>query len=1734
MNVSKYSNPLVDPESMSIMIFALMDRNMISIMGEVFMTDLNVKVDSWKNKLLDMGKRNKLLNYKETKRGTLRFKAPNVLELWNNFVVEEKPIVFPLVDEEDETCNEELTYDNKRATELIKDDSSQSEIKTTQSIKEQQRTLRSLRNKSKQVMEEQGINVLYLSFGFLRWIEADSSKQEFDAPLVLVPVSLTWESISAPFVLSLHEDEIVLNPTITYKLEHDFGIILPEYTGEDTLETYLKAVEELVKNNNWSVIRESSLGMLSFLKINMYHDLENHKDTILNNPIICAIGGDAASVQHDISGIDDFDYDNNTKPDQVFQVVDADSSQQDAILCAKEGISFVLQGPPGTGKSQTITNIIAECLADGKKVLFVSEKVAALDVVYNRLKNANLDDFCLVLHSHKANKKQTMEQLGNMLQLAQKKASLSQETYQKLDRLLEDRKKLNNYAEELHHTIEPLHTSIFGANGILASVNDYDDIIFPIKDIRKVTHQQYMEYLGVLRRLADNINMMKMDYHVNPWRGASVSFVSNELRHDINSRFPGLISHTNELNKVIIQIQKSLFLTVGDFYSSTQLLLKILMMAKDCQPFSKYWILNDETEPLLSEVDNCSKIKEDFIQKRNHIRESIKTIQRYDNNLEYNITLSLISTQAINDFQYGVVESINNDACYSVWSHMDNLDDVKKMYKLTKEKISKYIDIKKSISDEYEKEIFEIPYNEIYFRYKECCSSFLKIFKSQYRNDKKLFKSYRKQNNTKISDQDVLDVLNRLRDLQETVDWMKENADVINRDFPNFYSNESTNFEEIENHLVSYKLLCDLQHFLRKLVYVVKEHEEKEELLKKHYESLYYGIETQWEDVKKSLYWFNIFKNAMGEQLSNNEVFINNLHSNKDFSDECQKYAVILKNALESFEIDYKWFVELFEDKNTFDNIRLISLVDRLQGCSGNLATLEEWIDFCNSRKECSEKHLGEYVQEIADKKISSENIIPIFQKRFYRLWLDSVLPEHEAVANFRKIVQEAAVDEFKSLDKLQFSIAKSRIRFKLINSLPSMNNRFTNGIDEISTLKRELSKQRKIMPIRKLFKQIPNLIMTLKPCLMMSPLSVSLFLESDNFVFDTVIFDEASQVCTENAIGAIFRGKQVIIAGDSKQLPPTSFFTAAVSENDFDYDSDTEEEVEDNVYESILDEASLLPERTLLWHYRSRHEHLIAFSNAKIYQKNLITFPSNVDKAQDVGVEYVYVKDGYYDRGGRRGNEIEAKKVAEMVFEHFQKFSNRSLGVITFGEAQQVAIDTELRKMRMEDQSFENCFSDEKKDPFFIKSLENVQGDERDTIIFSIGYAKDANGVMKLNFGPLGKAGGERRLNVAITRAKYNIKLVGSILPTDIDLSRLSMDGPKLLRSYMEFAINGPASLTGEITEIGKNQFDSPFEEAVFNFLDRKGYKLTTQVGCSGYRIDMAIKHPTLCGRYVLGIECDGATYHSARTARERDRLRQDVLENMGWKIYRIWSTDWIKDPITEGKRLVEVIENALESYAEDEQAILVNKKNQNVDWVSDNNFLKEEIETISEGDSANPYSFDTVPSVTFNGLQKDWQGYLQMEDCVEHIIQVSYPIHFEEICQRCALPLGREKVTSVVRSNVQFALKKIASKYYMKNDFYFLKTPKGIDIKALPVRQAGNRPIKLICNEEFAAGMYRVISECVGITKEGAILETTRAFGFNRRGNNITVAMNNAFEFLVKNKIIEVLEGKVLIKKE
>lgn len=1655
--------------------------------------EINAKIDAWKKKLLDLGKRNRLINFKELKRATVKINTPDMFSMWNFFVVNENSIEFPMV----------------KDSQLDDYDYSMEDIVTQLKPVDLDKSLRNLRLKAKTAIEEQGVNVLYLSFGMLKWKESSSSEIYFKSPIILVPVSLTVESIVSPYVLSLHEDEIVVNPTLKYKLENDFGITLPDYEDDVNIIAYLSGIREIIETQGWEVLDETWLSLLSFLKINMYTDLLKHGERVASNLNVRAIAGDSSASNQIPSSLVDFDYDSKTQPGDFFQVVDADSSQQDAILCAKNGLSFVLQGPPGTGKSQTITNIIAECLVNDKKVLFVSEKMAALDVVHRRLTASGLDDFCLVLHSHKANKKDVLAQLDHSLQLARNGAKMSDEAYQNLHRLQSDKEKLNEYVTQIHTVIKPLNKTIYEVHGMLANLELYDDVIFSIDNIEKISAEQFNRYQFLLESFVSTIGKMSGEYSNNPWYGANISTINNELRHDIGAKLgalqPKLLRYSDDINRIfnVLHINKE------SSHATLKNIVHVLDVAKVSPVIPTDWMTCTDLCLLDQEVEWCKTIYEriESLKKELEVQHSVISF------VEYSSAISEMNeTTKIDDAMNQLQNAINSNDVFVNLNNCNELDSIYNLYKLCKEKYVRFCDLKAKIEKEYDNEILSIDYKAMISRFKTQYCTIFKIFKKSYKEDMRYIRGMHKTVGIKLADAMVLSILGDIKELNEIDGWIQTACDSLVRVFPNFCA-DNNKFAQIDKQIDEYNSICCSKEILANMHNEAMLFEAKNDVLNSQFAFMYHGIGSDWCAIDNALSWTKDFISIVKEYSINNEFAIE-VCKDKIFVQSCANYVDEVKNILDDIANEYEWYIGKFNSSTEIDNLNMSALIDRLESCKNNLFLLEEWIDFKMARQNCNDDGLGDYISKIEELDIESSKILSVFRKRFARLWLDAVSVNFPAVQNFRRKTHDDTIAEFAKLDRLQFEIAKGRIKSNLINSLPK-TEAMSRGGDEISILRREISKQRKIMPIRKLFRAIPNLLLKLKPCLMMSPLSVSLFLEGDTYTFDTVIFDEASQVCTENAIGAISRGKQVIIAGDSKQLPPTNFFSASISDSDYDDDSDDE----DYVYESILDEANLLPERTLLWHYRSRHEHLIAFSNAKIYKHRLITFPSNMDRVSNHGVEYVYVKDGYYDRGGKKGNVLEAQKVVELIFEHIKSNSNRSLGVIAFGSAQQQAIDTALLDARKRNQEYEHFFGEDKEEPFFIKSLENVQGDERDTIIFSIGYAKDIQGVFRMNFGPLGKAGGERRLNVAITRAKHNVKLVGSILPTDINIDAISMEGPKLLRSYIDFAMHGSSVLENIITENDIVEHDSPFEASVYNFLDRKGYKLATQVGCSGYKIDIVVKHPTLSGQYILGVECDGAAYHSARTARERDRLRQDVLENMGWKIYRIWSTDWIKDPVTEGTRLVNAIEDALAGYARDEEPKTTEKAQQH-----QNEFVIIEEENTAKVDELNPYGFEKQAPYTYNDLQRNARGYIEIDSILELIIRKRYPLHFNALCREMAPLLGSEKATTKVKQRVMAGLNMMRDRVVRKGQFYY-----PADYEKILVHIPNTRKIDEISTDEIAEAMFIIASQLVGVTEKTLCEETSRAFGFKRMTEKISSAMMGAFVLLLNQNKAVIIEGKV-----
>lgn len=1818
------------------------------------------RIETWKKLLLDFGKRNRLINFKETKRSNVKITIPSYRHLFDLLAIQEKSLNFPFAKKVKVDEDGEEVYDT-----VVPGD-----IETAKSLGELQKTLKALRYKANTSIEEQGINTLFLAFGLLKWTESDDSDQILTSPLILVPVKLTIESLTSPYILSSHEDEIVVNPTLSHKLNHDFGIHIPEFDGSnDDIETYFSKLEKLIDAKDWSIVRDVNLTILSFLKINMYKDLERNEDKLNENLFITAIAGESEPVRIS-EELNHYDHDNNTKPIDAFQVVDADSSQQDAVLLSKCGTSFVLQGPPGTGKSQTITNIISEALADGKKVLFVSEKMAALQVVYKRLANVGLSDFCFTLHSHKANKKDILRELSNSITIDRRK--VREEALTQLETLERKRNALNEYQKELHTSCSGLSCSIYTANGKLAKLERVPEIIFEIQNVEKTSATELNDRCYLLSEFSKTVGKRSEDYSQNAWRNATVDFLSNELRHDIDSNISILLPLLSEINESMQEYCKMLGLSIKPSLSGLELMSQMLSLVGKSPIIPTKWIFESNIDRLLADAEEYKKQSQKIVELqkvindkyderilntdgteiigqltalRNNLHNSLHTVNQRGVIIDdlrqailqikdVSIKLKELNAKSVAVAGLLGVEKPTNIAKLKFIASISGFllkDTIPTALWFDKEKFAgidllinecltlhkEITQLKQEVLPKFDKEVFEIDFYPILKRFRGEYSTIFRGFKADYKSDIKTLKQYL-SNSSKLSYTEAFEVLNKLKTISDKSDEVKSNKERYISYFGSYYKGNDTNWhslqeatkafanivaqfttgympEKLKELLLSKSMpkaeLSELCHFYsvesfdniidrineiiiadytehslssditNKLLSVIADGEklieqyesinsarkdsasfddilndlaelaqlqslcrdidEQQQKISEQYDSYYTGVKTDWDKTVEALMFAKELKDFI-ETTHLPTDFIEKICSSSKVISYCKTSSINLYNLKDKIKPNISWVLNLFDASEQLTNYHLKDLAGRLTKCKNKKHLLEEWVDYCSNRRKCEEQGLLPYVIQIEEREISTNHIVDAYLKRFYRLWLDAMLPLFPAVQSFRGRIHDQNIKEFQELDKIQFRIAQSRVRERIFNRMPDFDS-ITSTRDEIGILKRELNKQRRLMPLRKLFNEIPNLLTSLRPCFMMSPLSVSVFLEAKSYDFDLVIFDEASQVHTEDAIGAIMRGKQVIIVGDTKQLPPTSFFTSALEDEDFDTDTEASDN-DAGAYQSILDESvTVLPERSLRWHYRSRHEHLIAFSNIKIYGNSMITFPSSIEKAPDCGVEYVHVSNGVYDRGSKRNNINEAQKVAELVFNHYRKYPNRSLGVVTFSEAQQQAVDAAIRQKRLQNGMYEQFFMEDRDEPFFIKNLENVQGDERDTIIFSIGYAKDSNGIMYMNFGPLSKEGGHRRLNVAITRAKHNVKLVGSIVPTDIDTEKTSAEGVRLLRSYIEFAQQGIVALQKELSYVDSLDFDSPFEEAVYDFLSDNGYNVVTQVGCSGFRIDMAIKHPSQSGTFAIGIECDGATYHSSRTARERDRLRQTVLEDMGWAIYRIWSTDWIKDQKTEEQKLIAAIEKAFKRTSDDnieEQEMLDN---------IDNMVGSIEIEEDFNMDDMPNDGYGFIP---YQSVDVSYYDFLNEYGIISKVIEIEQPIHFEELCRRVAPVFGNQKVTSKVREGVESVFRwHLAETINRKGDFITMKGFDQLQVRVPNENDGYVRPITYISDDELSQAMRQIVKRSYGITPEDLFVATARELGYKRTGENIVNALRSAYNKMLNSGRVKEVDGKVNI---
>jgi very-short-patch-repair endonuclease len=755
-------------------------------------------------------------------------------------------------------------------------------------------------------------------------------------------------------------------------------------------------------------------------------------------------------------------------------------------------------------------------------------------------------------------------------------------------------------------------------------------------------------------------------------------------------------------------------------------------------------------------------------------------------------------------------------------------------------------------------------------------------------------------------------------------------------------------------------------------------------------------------------------------------------------------------------------------------------------------------------------------------------------ERRVLGAWLDWVYQQEQVLEGFTSPEQADLIAKFKELDEQLVLAAQFQVRRKIFERYPDIYA--TSGrTNELGMLRGELSKRRMRAPVRKLFRTIPRLIQTLKPCFLVSPLAVSQYLpfselSSETLNFDVVIFDEASQVFPEDAIPAVLRGKQLVLAGDQKQLPPSSFFKRSPAEDEAGYDDDGADDQSNQLVgrESILDVAvglvgRLFNEAHLNVHYRSRDESLIGFSNHHFYGDQLLTFPSPGLRDSWYGVHDVYVPDGRYDAGATRTNRKEAEQIVELVFQHMRtRPAGESLGVVALSRAQADLIDRLIEERRILERDVDERFAERPDEPFFVKNLENVQGDERDHIIICVGYGPTVgSGAVPPNrFGPLNIDGGERRLNVVVTRARQRMAVVHSLRATDIHSQQ---EGARLLRRFLEYAANAQQAFEAEATVDAAAEPESPFEAAVEQALLAKGYRVARQVGVSGYRIDLAIlsEDGTKCD---LGIECDGWTYHSTPAARDRDWLRQQVLEGLGWNIHRVWSTAWIRNPEAELARIdLALVEGRAGAKITPDSLSQIQSR--------DGDFLSPLDGVGNRVEPVDPPEVTIAPSTTPEIVLMDYIAarlpkpdhwaelrYETTETLVPLIVQIAEvegPVHREIIVERLRLHYGMGRVTGSTREHVEHAIMVAQLGGQVQGDDTF------IWVRNEQLGRAPRRPVdgnvEHIPPFELGAIVYATAKFLFGTPRRQLVIEAARRLGFNRTGPRLNEALDRTVQDLL-----------------
>lgn len=1520
------------------------------------------KKEIWERKLLDLGLRNKLisLSYKSV----LPIFIDNIDKI-EDYLADGKDLSILPRPQEWYLAVKDLGFETMHClgpnSQLIYSELENKRLRSALNEGELDSKLKDLYRKSKLSIEENGANTLYIALGLLKWYESDRSVKPRYAPLILVPIELVRKGGKQGYVIRMRDEETQMNITILEKLKKDFKIDISglehlptDEFGVDTRKVFTIIRKNIMNQPKWDVLESAYIGIFSFSQFVMWNDINKRTEDLLKNKIVRSLMEGKLAWNPE-----PMDFENYSPSSDLYFPISVDGSQMYAIDSAAKGKSFILHGPPGTGKSQTITVMIANALAQGKSVLFVAEKMAALEVVQKRLENIGLGPFCLELHSNKAKKKDVLEQFRIASEVV--KGSCKEEYERKLKSINEIKEPLDNYAFELHK-VRKTGFSFFEIINQYENYQSYKDI--------------YLEGMLDANKI-DRIQFEKMERMVNRLITAG-KIIGHPQNHPLS--LVGLKEYSQTLKEEVDRV-----------------IIKYLDSLKGMQ----FSLMEFEMENKMNVPSSYSEICA-FI-------EVCKQLERW--------------------YQYPLI-----------WALQDN--------------VILFVEIETMANH--------------FINFKQNEYKLLSVWKKEFLN---------------LSANDLLSDYNNV-----TAKWALPRSIGINR---------------IAKSLALYsKVEVDKKRIGEMLLLLKQYQDEKTEAYRllnqygNYLGGLYQGEMTDWNLVSsKAVSARNNFKEL--NKVCSNKEYINYIYSNS-------KNYELISNVVKQFN-------ELLNFKTIFEKLLFINnceattnWIDSQYKLCGNIINnkdeLKNWVNWKCVEDEAIQNGLKGVVLAYYNGE-AHEELLGSYYKAIYKYLALEIIKESASLNKFSGPMFDEQIKQFEKLDDEIRELSKKAIYYSLASRVPDFGREASKS-SEVGILQKAIKSNGRGISIRTLMDQIPTLLHRLCPCMLMSPISAAQYLDPNRESFDIVIFDEASQLPTSKAVGVLARGKEAVIVGDPKQMPPTSFFAS----NTFD-----EENVDVEDLESVLDDCLALnvPETHLKWHYRSRHESLISFSNINFYDNKLYTFPSVNDRESKVTLTYV---GGKFDRGGTRTNRKEAEMIVEEIKRRYndEELNKYSVGIVTFNSNQQNLIDDLLMDECNNDPKLDAWVNNEK-EPLFVKNIENVQGDERDVILFSVAFAADESGRVSMNFGPLNREGGWRRLNVAVSRARFEMKVFTSLMPEQINLSRTKAEGVAALKSFLEYA-SGKTALLNEHSIKGRKFDVDGIIKSIKQCLEDNGYETDVLVGRSEFKIDIGVIDPSDKDNYLLGIILDGDSYHAAKTTRDREIAQIDVLKDLGWSIHRVWTMDWCDNKERELNNILVLLEKLKNSNEKKAGLGALEEKKNNIEIVHD---------VQEENTVHNNKSFEKYKATNLYMLHTSAENMLDKfrDEIIERmhlVVENEAPICEALLYKRVAQSFGVTKIGSRIQNEFDlFAMhcgfnitKQMSGKVYWSRNYnpnnYHGFRESGLDddkreVKDVPIIEALNAICYILFND-------------ISVEEQDLIKEAAKLLGYSRLGSGATVLFDEA----------------------